>query len=178
MHLIWTILIGFVAKGAWDLVDESLLFNATDISLLRTPLAIPQGLWAFGLIVFLLLILASVALTAWRSQARIEAWRSSLHITVYPIAADDAPAACHALAREVARGLDYAHRLRDADGHPLQVVHRDISPQNVLVGIDGVARLADFGVATSTSSCAVARTAARQRDSNDKREKDFMERRV
>jgi TRAP-type C4-dicarboxylate transport system permease small subunit len=51
------VFIGFVANGAWDLVDESLLFNATDISLLRTPLAIPQGLWAFGLIVFLLLIL-------------------------------------------------------------------------------------------------------------------------
>jgi TRAP-type C4-dicarboxylate transport system permease small subunit len=50
------VLVGFVAKGALDLVDESLLFNATDISLLRIPLAIPQGLWAAGLIVFLLLI--------------------------------------------------------------------------------------------------------------------------
>jgi TRAP-type C4-dicarboxylate transport system permease small subunit len=50
--------IGFIAKGAWDLVDESLLFGATDISALRTPLAIPQGLWAAGLIVFLLLIAA------------------------------------------------------------------------------------------------------------------------
>lgn len=51
-------LMAFLAKGAWDLVDESLLFNATDISALRTPLAIPQGLWAAGLIVFLLLIMA------------------------------------------------------------------------------------------------------------------------
>lgn len=51
------VFIGFVAKGAWDLVDESLLFNASDISALRTPLAIPQGLWAAGLVVFLLLIL-------------------------------------------------------------------------------------------------------------------------
>lgn len=51
------VLIGFVAKGAWDLVDESLLFGASDISALRTPLAIPQGLWAAGLIVFLVLIL-------------------------------------------------------------------------------------------------------------------------
>ena len=41
--------IGFIAKGAYDLVDESLLFGATDISLLRTPLWIPQGLWAFGI---------------------------------------------------------------------------------------------------------------------------------
>jgi TRAP-type C4-dicarboxylate transport system permease small subunit len=51
------IFMGFIAKGAWDLVDESILFRATDISLLRTPLWIPQGLWAFGIIVFLVLIL-------------------------------------------------------------------------------------------------------------------------
>src|SRR4030095_5015948 len=47
---------GFIAKGAYDLVDESILFGATDISLLRTPLWIPQGLWTFGIGVFLLLI--------------------------------------------------------------------------------------------------------------------------
>jgi TRAP-type C4-dicarboxylate transport system permease small subunit len=52
------VFVGFLAKGAYDLVDESLLFNATDISLLRTPLAIPQGLWAAGLVVFLALIIA------------------------------------------------------------------------------------------------------------------------
>jgi TRAP-type C4-dicarboxylate transport system permease small subunit len=52
------VLAGFLAKGAWDLVDESLLFGASDISALRTPLAIPQGIWAAGLFVFLLLILA------------------------------------------------------------------------------------------------------------------------
>ncbi|PWS36534.1 TRAP transporter small permease [Falsiroseomonas bella] len=62
LHLLSLALLGFLmaflAKGAWDLVDESLLFNATDISALRTPLAVPQGLWAAGLIVFLLLIVA------------------------------------------------------------------------------------------------------------------------
>ena len=47
---------GFIAKGAYDLLDESILFRATDISLLRTPLWIPQGLWAIGIGVFLLLI--------------------------------------------------------------------------------------------------------------------------
>jgi len=52
------VFVGFLAKGAWDLVDESLLFGATDISLLRTPLAIPQGLWAAGIVVFLVLIIA------------------------------------------------------------------------------------------------------------------------
>jgi TRAP-type C4-dicarboxylate transport system permease small subunit len=51
------VLVGFIANGAWELVEESLLFGATDISAMRVPLAIPQGLWAAGLIVFLLLIL-------------------------------------------------------------------------------------------------------------------------
>jgi len=61
MHLLslaaLAVFIGFIAKGAYDLVDESILFGATDISVLRTPLWIPQGLWAFGIAVFLLLIL-------------------------------------------------------------------------------------------------------------------------
>lgn len=47
---------GFAAAGAIGLVEESWLFGATDISLLRTPLVIPQGLWAFGLVVFVVLI--------------------------------------------------------------------------------------------------------------------------
>ena len=51
------VFVAFVAKGALDVVEESLLFGATDISVLRTPLWIPQGLWAFGIGVFLLLIL-------------------------------------------------------------------------------------------------------------------------
>ena len=57
MHLLslaaLAVFIGFIAKGAYDLVDEFLLFRATDISLLRTPLWIPQGLWAIGIGVFL-----------------------------------------------------------------------------------------------------------------------------
>ncbi|MCA0320321.1 MAG: TRAP transporter small permease [Proteobacteria bacterium] len=52
------VLIGYLFYGAWTLVEESMLFNATDISVIRTPLAIPQGLWAFGIGIFLLLILA------------------------------------------------------------------------------------------------------------------------
>lgn len=48
---------------------------------------------------------------------------------------------------DVAAGLHAAHRLQDADGEHLALVHRDVSPHNILIGIDGVARLADFGIA-------------------------------
>ncbi|MGB0678353.1 MAG: serine/threonine protein kinase [Polyangiales bacterium] len=44
-------------------------------------------------------------------------------------------------------GLGAAHALKDSDGQHLHLVHRDVSPHNVLVGVDGVARLTDFGVA-------------------------------
>ena len=44
-------------------------------------------------------------------------------------------------------GLSAAHRLSDERGEPQMLVHRDVSPHNVLVGVDGVARLTDFGVA-------------------------------
>ncbi|MGO8992949.1 MAG: serine/threonine-protein kinase, partial [Polyangiaceae bacterium] len=48
---------------------------------------------------------------------------------------------------DILQGLHAAHEARDEQGTPLNMVHRDVSPQNVLLGIDGVARLVDFGVA-------------------------------
>jgi eukaryotic-like serine/threonine-protein kinase len=48
-------------------------------------------------------------------------------------------------------GLHAAHELRDPQGTFIGLVHRDFSPQNILVGIEGVARLADFGVAKAAS---------------------------
>jgi eukaryotic-like serine/threonine-protein kinase len=48
-------------------------------------------------------------------------------------------------------GLHAAHELRDVQGQFIGLVHRDFSPQNILVGIEGVARLADFGVAKAAS---------------------------
>ncbi|WP_394850658.1 protein kinase [Pendulispora brunnea] len=48
---------------------------------------------------------------------------------------------------DTAAGLDAAHRTTDDSGQPLHLVHRDVSPSNVLIGRDGMARIADFGVA-------------------------------
>ncbi|MCU0671178.1 MAG: serine/threonine protein kinase [Myxococcota bacterium] len=50
------------------------------------------------------------------------------------------------LVRDACRGLHAAHELR-VDGSPLGLIHRDISPQNILIGFDGVARVTDFGIA-------------------------------
>ena len=55
----------------------------------------------------------------------------------------------HALA-----GLHYAHELQDFDGTPLDVVHRDVTPQNVFVGYDGHVKLVDFGIAKAAGSAA------------------------
>jgi hypothetical protein len=49
--------------------------------------------------------------------------------------------------RDVALALAYAHALTDDDGRPLMLVHRDVSPENILLSTEGGARLADFGIA-------------------------------
>jgi len=48
---------------------------------------------------------------------------------------------------DVLAGLHHAHSIRDRDGRPAPIIHRDVSSGNILVGIDGRARLIDFGVA-------------------------------
>jgi serine/threonine protein kinase len=55
-------------------------------------------------------------------------------------------------------GLHAAHELRDDARNPLELVHRDVSPQNVLVGVDGVTRITDFGVARAATRLSTTRS--------------------
>lgn len=57
------------------------------------------------------------------------------------------PGLAAAIAAQVARGLGYAHQRTGADGRPLHLVHRDVSPHNIVVSFEGEVKLVDFGIA-------------------------------
>jgi eukaryotic-like serine/threonine-protein kinase len=57
-----------------------------------------------------------------------------------------------ALAVNLLEGLHAAHEARDESGNSLGIVHRDVSPQNIVVGTDGIARVLDFGIAKAAGS--------------------------
>lgn len=55
------------------------------------------------------------------------------------------------IALDTLAGLSAAHELKDAEGRPQGLIHRDVSPQNIIVGVAGIARLVDFGIARAQS---------------------------
>jgi serine/threonine protein kinase len=59
------------------------------------------------------------------------------------------PLVCYVIGK-LCEGLDYAHRKKDSYGRELNVVHRDVSPQNVLISFEGEVKVIDFGIAKAT----------------------------
>jgi TonB family protein len=61
---------------------------------------------------------------------------------------------------KIASALDYAHRKRGSNGQPLNLVHRDVSPQNILISYEGEVKLVDFGIAKAATKAHVTQHGA------------------
>jgi len=70
------------------------------------------------------------------SQARAKSLKIPPYVSAFIIA-------------EAAKGLHYAHERKDESETPLAIIHRDVSPQNILISFDGVVKIADFGIASA-----------------------------
>ena len=55
------------------------------------------------------------------------------------------------IAKQVCTGLDYAHTLTGPDGTPLEIVHQDVSPTNIMLAFNGTVKILDFGIARAAS---------------------------
>ena len=89
-----------------------------------------------------------IAMEYIRGQSLRE-FRKRLYKQRPPVASPYAASA--AVLAQSAAGLHYAHTAVDDDGYPLRVIHRDISPTNLLISLNGVVKVVDFGVAKATT---------------------------
>ena len=58
---------------------------------------------------------------------------------------------CLRIVSQVCSALEYAHRKKDERGRPMEIVHRDVSPQNILISFEGEVKLTDFGIAKAAT---------------------------